>query len=110
MGLTLKGMEVWGDERVLKFSVESDFKLLGYATCQLALKKTVGEMTALEGRCTDLGPQLGPLCLGAGAFITPHLAFMDASALSCYDSPGLVPGPFFYSFREHSLLGLPDNT
>lgn len=53
-------MEVWGDQRVLKLSVESDFKLLGYATCQLALKKTVREMTALGDRCTDLGPQLGP--------------------------------------------------
>ena len=71
MGLRLKGMEVWGDERVLKFSVELDFKLLGYATCQLALKKTVGEMTALGGKCTDLGPQLGPSVPGGRGFHHP---------------------------------------
>lgn len=59
MGVRLKGMEIWGDERVLKLSVESDFKLLGCATCQLALKKTVGEMAALGQKCTDPGPQLG---------------------------------------------------
>ena len=71
MGLSLKGMEVWGDERVLKFSVELDFKPLGYATCQLALKKTVGEMTALGGKCTDLGPQLGPSVPGGRGFHHP---------------------------------------
>lgn len=87
--------------------MEADFKLLGCATCQLALKKTVGEMAALGQKVTDPGPQLGQSVL-----VLRHNppGPQGRIALSCYDSPGLVPGPHLYSFQEHSQLGLPGNT